>query len=1448
MHLRLSADGPQGSKDVLVTADATSTVRDLAEALDRGRADDEPASTLEIVNAAQTVRLSPDEALVRSELSSGARVRVKTGADPAYQGPAGVLLHVQAGETVSRYELRSGTFVIGRSADCQVQVKDPRVSRQHVQLVVGAHRLELRDLGSANGTLVNGVPAQSAHLVNGDIITVGDADLRVEMLFHDLDGLSQQARERLARGREFIRAPRLFPIFAHEKHPAPAIPAQGEPAPFPLIMVLAPVLLAAVLFAANPNVQSLAFVIIMPLMAFGGWWENRRHHRRQGVRSAEKFTHELADLEALVRARQEREVSLRSVESPATEKVIEAISGRSRLLWARRPDLPGFLELRLGNGTTPSRVTIDTSNNTNSDSDLFRRLEETRERVRMISDVPIVADLKTSGSVGIAGPLDRRLPVASSVMLQVIGLHSPAEVVVAAILGPRSVRDWDWLKWLPHCSEAYSPFASPSLTRSEDSVSQLIAELEEFIEARSRSDVVLPRVVVLVESDAPLEMSRVITATERGGPVGVHFIWCADRLRMVPAACKTYVRLEESEAASVGFVDSALHLSPLRPERVVAEQSWESARALAPLIDAGSISEDVSGIPRSVSLLSLMGENLREGEAFVADRWGSTQSLPSPPTGQPSSRTLRAMIGQGAADTVAIDLRTHGPHALVAGTTGAGKSELLQSWVLALAVNYSPSAVTFLFVDYKGGSAFGECVRLPHTVGLVTDLSPHLVKRALTSLEAEIRYRERLLNRARAKDLMTMEALGHPDTPPSLVIVVDEFAALARDVPDFVEGVVNIAQRGRSLGLHLILATQRPAGVINDNIRANTNLRIALRMADVEDSVDVLGVPDAATFDPATPGRAAVKSGAAKIVPFQSAYAGAMTDETVSTSEIVVRDLVIGEGKTWPRPERTRQREEIRETATDLARLLHAIVQANAGLRLPPPRRPWLDELPQELELAPLLGSAPVDECLVIGRGDLPEEQRQTSVGFRPDIDGHLLIAGAGRSGKTTSLRTLAVAAGVASEGAPNHVYALDFAGRGLAPLAALPHVGAVISADEDDRVWRLLRLMRTTIEDRAQRFSLRRSGTITEYRTATGLPEPRILLLVDGLTAFRAQYDTATANNAFDLLRGIAAEGRQVGVHVAATVERLSAVPSGLLSLFPQRLLLKPGDELDLSSAGLPRSAFSEDTPPGRGYLQGTETQVAVLGGSSSVSEQASAIDLFALELKAKHPDVTAPGIRSLPDTVLLSDLVVEGSGEPNVALNGADLEPIALPTVGTFLVAGPPESGRSTCIATMVRAIAISSPRRTRILIAPATSQLKSRPHLWNTVLDPSAVEANGDELVEALMKKPSGYLLVVENPGEFVNEPADYALQAIAKAARDSGQLLISEGVTETVSGSWPLLKALRFHRRGLVLQPDHLDGDILFDTSFPRVRRADFPVGRGLWVDGGRVTKVQVAVDG
>ena len=269
-----------------------------------------------------------------------------------------------------------------------------------------------------------------------------------------------------------------------------------------------------------------------------------------------------------------------------------------------------------------------------------------------------------------------------------------------------------------------------------------------------------------------------------------------------------------------------------------------------PSATSAATTED-TGLPASCRLLDVLGLDPPDAGAIAA-RWQAGVS------GRSGGGSTRAVIGACYDGPFGVDLRQDGPHGLIAGTTGAGKSELLQTLIASLACANRPDEMTFVLVDYKGGSAFKDCAHLPHVTGLVTDLDAHLTQRALASLSAELTRRERVLAAAGAKDIEDYTERGGLQPRyrplPRLVIVIDEFASLVRDLPDFVTGLVGIAQRGRSLGIHLILATQRPSGVVSADIRANTNLRIALRVTDAAESADVIDAPDAAQISRAHPG------------------------------------------------------------------------------------------------------------------------------------------------------------------------------------------------------------------------------------------------------------------------------------------------------------------------------------------------------------------------------------------------------------------------------------------------------------------------------------------------------------------------------------------------------------------------------------------------------------------
>ncbi|WP_062385129.1 FtsK/SpoIIIE domain-containing protein [Demequina iriomotensis] len=1467
MRLKLTYERAGGQPvNVAVTADATASVADVAAAL--LHADPTGARTAQgeatlLIAGAHGGALAPATPVLESGLTSGARVQVVApgAAVPAEAATAAAMLRVLAGPDAGReFPLRSGTSVVGRAREADVVLSDPLVSKRHLRVNVG-EAVEVHDLGSANGVTVAGAGVTRAVVQPGEEVALGDTVVAV------LPRAATASPESSAAPVvDVIRSPRVVARFDGAEVPAPQPPKILEAQRFPYLAIVAPLVMGLVMFALTKQLIGVIMIALSPILVVGAWLD-AKWTRSRGMRAqAEQFAASISAFRETMAARREREREVRQAEAPPVRETVDAILARGSLLWTRRPEHPAFLAPRLGLATLPSRdhVVLPTTNDTAPEH--WRTLTDLRDDCALVDNVPLLADLRIDGSLGLAGEQEPRAAVARGVMLQLLGLHSPAELVCAAIVPPSLRGDWDWLEWMPHTASSHSPLQGDHLAASHPRASALLAQLEGLVDSRLEGKAAQPRgpldlgrepevappaipaVVLLVEAGAPVDRARATRIAERGADVNVHVIWCARAVAALPAACRIHLDVSSRDGIVAGRVRTGGVTGDVAVEGVDAATADAVARALAAAVDAGVPESDESDLPRTVSLIDIGGaEALLEVEA-VQERWRLADPTATLPDGsrRKAAGNLRAVVGHGGGGPLVLDLKEEGPHALVGGTTGSGKSEFLQSWVLGIAAAHSPERVTFLFVDYKGGAAFADCVKLPHSVGLVTDLSPHLVRRALTSLRAELRYREHLLQARRAKDLDELLKRGDTDAPPRLVIVVDEFAALVNEVPEFVDGVVDVAQRGRSLGLHLILATQRPAGVIKDNLRANTNLRVALRMADTEDSNDVLGDPVAAHFDPGIPGRGVVKKGPGRLTAFQSAYAGGHTGDEVPPPRIEVEELAFGSGAAWDVPEPPAVTVPD-NTPTDLARVVHTLQESAHHAGIPEPRKPWMPELAQVYDLAKL-PSPRTDQRLVLGVIDDPQAQAQPTVFYEPDEVGNLALLGAGGSGKSTALRTLAVSGGLTARGGPVQVYGLDFGGGALRMLEVLPHVGAIISGDDGERVVRLLRMLRGVVDERAARYSALAAATVSEYRAAANRPdEPRIVLLVDGMNAFRDAYEFSGDAAWFGVFSQLAVDGRQVGVHVVVTGDRPGSIPTALGSTFQQRVVLRCATPDDYVMLGVPKDVLDGDSAPGRAILGDGEMQVAVFGGQASMAAQAHELTRLAGAMR-RQGVAEAPPIARMPEEVPLETLPAELDGLPAIGLLDETLAPAAMRASGLFMVTGAPASGRTSALVAIGRAVKRAREGTYVAVLAPRRSALTAAGG-WDDAADTPAAAA---ELMGRLQSHvgsgrlaPGQLTILIENAGDFAGTEAEAPLAELAKAAARADQLVVGEAESSAWKQSYALAQLFQSARRGLVLAPGDMDGDMHFSTPLGRVRRADFPPGRGFLVEAGRARKVQIA---
>ncbi|MCG2622720.1 FHA domain-containing protein [Arthrobacter sp. I2-34] len=620
------------------------------------------------------------------------------------------------------------------------------------------------------------------------------------------------------------------------------------------------------------------------------------------------------------------------------------------------------------------------------------------------------------------------------------------------------------------------------------------------------------------------------------------------------------------------------------------------------------------------------------------------------------SRGLAVAIGSTSDGPLTLDLARDGPHLLVAGTTGSGKSELLRSLVLGLAAAYRPQQAAFLLVDFKGGAGLGALAQLPHTAGLLTDLSVENVGRALRWLRAEVRRREALLAGLAARDIAGCAA----GTLPRLVVVVDEFRILVDEVPDALGDLMRIATLGRSLGIHLVLATQRPQGAVSPDIRANINASIALRVLSRPESADVVGTDAAASISAGTPGRAYLRLAGGPPVLFQAAMVDgpAPSGPAVQTLSQWLGGPATGSGRPADSVEPVPAPDQTAELVAQIGRAAAALGLAGTGPVLPPP-------LPPVLQPGPAVPGA-ASPGVGLGLLDLPEEQRQVQLRWLPERDGHLGLVGAEASGARDVLQCLGLA--LLAEETERHCYLLDGDGS-LAGLGGCGRTGAYVGPRETARGARLLRRLAREAAD----------------RLGTAAPGSRVplVLLVNGWGRWLSAFRNGRLDWAEDCLQDIARDGGSTGISLAVSGDR-ELHSSRFFALVPNRCFLPAGSppEALLAWPRLPPL----DPVPGRALVQGP-----ISGGRDAAAQLATT--------PAQVPAPVAPAQRPfrvedlpmlLPAAALPAAAPARKPGPggvqtaPVVGVEGDELQPSALPLRAgcVHLVLGGPGSGKSNLL----------------------------------------------------------------------------------------------------------------------------------------------------------------------
>ncbi|HEX4255723.1 MAG TPA: FtsK/SpoIIIE domain-containing protein [Streptosporangiaceae bacterium] len=1501
MRLALTIVSPAARRqaDVLLEADPATPVAEVAGELDRllqtgpipaapppgvlrfpgPRTSAGGAAGSSVFVDQQLVR--PDQTLGESPIRQGCVVSLGSPAGSLRPEPRGVVeIQVAGGPAAGGvHRLTLGEADIGGATPAHIVIADPRLPALALRVSVD-HR------GDCTVVPYDEVPAEldrepltgPAPWWPGQLISVGDTLLGLAP-YEAPDAALHPSDDGAAV--DFNRPPRLLPPQRPTRFSLPRPPGAQDRRPMPILMAVLPVLAGVAMAVFLHEIYMLAMCALSPIMLLGNHISDRRHGRRSHAEDMKSYAEHKARIETDAREALAAERVQRRSDCPDPAVVLTIASGPRQRLWERRRTDPDYLLLRVGTADLPSAVELADPTQD----------EHRRTVVWEVPDAPVAVPLRERGVLGVAGPDDAPRSVGRWLVAQAATLHSPNDLQLYVLTDSSGRSSWEWAKWLPHCRSADGR-AVALIGNDAETVAGRIAELLSILTDRQRaqrdagmgpvgSQVTFRQdIVVVFDGSRKLRMLPGAVQILREGPQAGIFAICLDAdERLLPAECQAVTTVERGGLRVQQMSEDTV--AGVRPDHVGVSWCARLARGMAPVRDV-SDSDDGAGLPDACRLLDVLGLEPPAPDPIVAG-WSA------------SGRSTLAVLGESYDGPFGIDLRRDGPHGLVAGTTGSGKSELLQTLVASLAVANRPEAMTFVLVDYKGGSAFKDCVQLPHTVGMVTDLDAHLVERALVSLSAELTRREHILAAADAKDIedytIKQERAGQSsqhrpsrlEPLPRLLIVIDEFASMVRDLPDFVTGLVNIAQRGRSLGIHLILATQRPTGAVSADIRANTNLRIALRVTDANESADVIEAPEAAHISPSTPGRGYVRLGHASLVPFQSGRVGGRrpgTDQGAGERPWLARLDWAGVGRPEPqRPKARGQEEEV----TDLKVLVQAIRDAARELRIRPQHSPWLPALTETLLLSEVTRGRLQDPAepgtlapIPYGIDDLPAAQDQQAAQIDLTEFGHLMAAGGPRSGRSQLLRTIAASAATTNTAADLHLYGIDCGNGALLPLTGLPHCGAVVTRTQTERAVRLITRLGDEVSRRQDLLAEGGFAGIGEQRAATagpgpGVPLPHILVLLDRWEGFTTSLGELSGGELADVITKILGEGASAGVHLVMTGDR-SLIAGRISSMTEDKLAFRLPDRDDYGMIGLRPRELPDQVPPGRAFRNGSgiETQVALLAEDSSGPGQADAIAAVATAAQrrdaglprsarpfrvdmlparigfdeawqlrpAAHAQASTTGTRGGPGAVGPRNMgalwaMVGVGGDELTALgpNLADGMPV-------FIVGGPAKSGRSTVLATMARSLLTAGTQL--VLVTPRPSPLRDLAGQAGVVAAFEGPELGAADFAAAVGSFTGPGVVIIDDAERHRDCAAEDELSKLISFGADHGHGLILGGDAETLSGGfggWHV--EARRARRGCLIAPQTLpEGDLIgvrltrsMTGESPKPGRALLNVGDG-----------------
>ena len=1124
-------------------------------------------------------------------------------------------------------------ILIGTDNRAEIYYNSPLVSRQQARLIYNNGIWVVQDLNSKYGTYVNNVSIGTKQLEYGDIIFImglkiivmkdtlilnnissylkvdGSAFETVGPMIQkqtEFDNPDEEGIEFFKEDDYFYRAPR-FKTGIEECiigiDPPPAIQEEDKT---PMIYTVGPMLSMAMM-SMTTGYTSLVGVIngttdlgaALPTLLMSGvmistmlLWPNlqRRYQKKQKKKNdAERTSKYLEYLEGKKEKIQTEMKIQRQIMIDnylPLQQIKEIIYQKKRNLWEREIDQDDFLDLRLGVGSTEFRgsVSIPEEHFSVKDDALLQEVYKVGAASRTLENVPVSLNFIQKNITAIIGTGTNKKQFIDGLILQMIAYHSYEDLKIIIMTNEANASSWEYMKIAPHNwsnNKKVRYFAT-----NLDEAKEVSLELEKEMQARKFTDKdgkmelngadyhkYKPYYLLITDDyKAVRDVELVKDVCEMPINFGFSLIVISPRLVNIPNECKTFISIGDKKS---GVFENELVSN--KQKEFVADfdptlNMQECCKIVANIpID---IAKESRSLPNSVSFLEMYNVGMVE-QLNILNRWKSndpTKSLQAP-VGLDKSREL-----------FKLDLheKAHGPHGLIAGMTGSGKSEFIISYILSMALNYHPYEVSFVLIDYKGGGLTGAFenketgIKLPHLAGTITNLDTVEMNRSLASIQSELRKRQRMFNEARDKldestiDIYKYQSLyrkGLVDKPIShLFIISDEFAELKDQRPEFMEQLISTARIGRSLGVHLILATQKPSGVVNDQIWSNSKFRICLRVQDKSDSMDMIKCPDAAELK--TTGRFYLQVGYNELFAMgQAAWAGAQYYPTEKRKKKVDQSInIIDNVGSTIKVLDTKQNEVMTPSkGEEITNIIKYIVEEAKSENVAIDQL-WLDRIPDVIYIDKLkekYGFKAIKNDInpIIGEYDDPDNQKQNVLTLPLSKEGNAIVFGSGGSGKDLMLASIVYSCISTHDSREVNFYILDFGAETLTMFKQAPHVGEVILSSDAEKIANLFKLINGIIDER-RKILVDYNGSYDFYINHGGKQIPFIVVMINNVEAFLETY-----NDYEELIGQMTRDCLKYGVCFILSTNGPNTVRYRIRQNFKQNLVLQFNDPMDYAS-----------------------------------------------------------------------------------------------------------------------------------------------------------------------------------------------------------------------------------------------------------------------------------------